>query len=106
MRFGNLFAEARFQMTGLRINLITRAIHSTVFITSLRFSLFVDSQNDYPYPTEGFLVKSYYETAQSTLGGDIAIQNSCSIIKTFSAQALFILSPYEVLSAMAIKLCR
>ena len=42
-----------------------------LLITSLRFSLMVDSQNDYPYPTDGFLIRSYYETAQTALGGDI-----------------------------------
>ena len=41
-------------------------------ISSLRFSLSIDSQNEYPYPTVGFLVKGYYETAQTALGGDIS----------------------------------
>lgn len=71
MRFGNLFAEARFQNDKIKNKANYTGSTFDVFITSLRFSLLVDSQNDYPYPTDGFLVKSYYETAQSALGGDI-----------------------------------
>ena len=71
MRFGNLFAEARVQNEKIKNKLDYLEPTYDIFITSLRFSLFIDTQNDYPYPTDGFLVKSYYETAQSALGGDI-----------------------------------
>jgi len=71
MRFGNIFAEARVQNEKVKNKSDYFEPTYDIFITSLRFSLFVDTQNDYPYPTEGFLVKSFYETAQSALGGDI-----------------------------------
>jgi NTE family protein len=41
-------------------------------ISSLRISLSIDSQDKYPYPVNGFLVKGYYETAQNIFGGDIS----------------------------------
>ncbi|MBI5730297.1 MAG: BamA/TamA family outer membrane protein [Ignavibacteriales bacterium] len=70
-RFGNLFVEARYQRDEIKSKFdYTGPIYKTD-ISSLRFSLSIDSQNDYPFPTEGFLVKGVYETAQTALGGDI-----------------------------------
>jgi len=71
MRLGNLFSEVRFQKEKVKNKSNYLGKPLDVFVTSLRFSLLVDTQNDYPYPTDGFLIKSYYETAQSALGGDI-----------------------------------
>ena len=71
MRFGNIFAEARFQNDRIKNKSNYTGSTDNIFVTALRFSLLVDSQNDYPYPTDGFLIKSYYETAQTALGGDI-----------------------------------
>jgi NTE family protein len=71
MRLGNLFAEARFQKEQVKNKSDYFGPTLDAFVTSLRFSLLVDTQNDYPYPTDGFLIKSFYETAQSALGGDI-----------------------------------
>ncbi len=70
-RFGNLFLEARYQRDEIA-NLKNHfsPIYKTD-ISTLRLSMFVDSQNEYPYPTKGFLIKSYYETAQAAFGGDI-----------------------------------
>ena len=70
-RFGNIFVEARYQRDEIKNKSdYTGPIYKTD-ISSLRFSLSIDSQNDYPYPTEGFFVKGIYETAQTALGGDI-----------------------------------
>ncbi len=70
-RFGNLFAEARYQRDEIKNKLDYAGSTYKVDISSLRFSLFIDSQNEYPYPTAGFLINGFYETAQSALGGDI-----------------------------------
>lgn len=71
-RFGNIFLEARYQRDEVKSKFdYTGPIYKTD-ISSLRFSLSIDSQNDYPYPTEGFFVKGVYETAQTALGGDIS----------------------------------
>ncbi len=70
-RFGNLFVEARYQRDEIanRSNYTGPTFKKD--ISSLRFSLAIDSQNKYPYPTSGFLINAYYETAQTALGGDI-----------------------------------
>lgn len=70
-KFGNLFVEARFQRDEIKNKYGYNGPTYKIDISSLRFSLFIDSQNEYPYPTNGFLIKSYYETAQTALGGDI-----------------------------------
>lgn len=70
-RFGNLFVEARYQRDEINgLSNYSGPSYKTD-ISSLRFSLLIDSQNMYPYPTKGFLIKSYYETAQTALGGDV-----------------------------------
>jgi NTE family protein len=70
-RFGNLFVEARYQRDEVKNNFdYTGPVYKTD-ISSLRFSLSIDSQNEYPYPISGFLIKAFYETAQTALGGDI-----------------------------------
>jgi len=70
-RFGNIFVEARYQRDEIKSKFdYTGPIYQTD-ISSIRFSLSIDSQNDYPFPTEGFFIKGIYETAQTALGGDI-----------------------------------
>ncbi|RJQ59040.1 MAG: hypothetical protein C4517_13805 [Stygiobacter sp.] len=70
-RFGNLFLEARYQRDKIAGLYDYTGPSYSVDISSLRLSLFVDSQNEYPYPTKGFLVKAFYETAQTAFGGDV-----------------------------------
>jgi NTE family protein len=41
-------------------------------VVSLMVSSIIDSQDKYPFPKKGFLVKTSYETAQKVLGGDIS----------------------------------
>jgi len=68
---GNFLVEARYQRDEIKNKFDYTGPTYKIDVSSLRFSLLIDSQNDYPYPTVGFLVKSYYETAQTALGGDI-----------------------------------
>ncbi len=70
-RFGNFLIEARFQQDQIKNKSSFTIPTYKSIISSLRFTLSIDSQNDYPFPTEGFLVKTFYETAQTILGGDI-----------------------------------
>ncbi len=70
-RFGNLFIEARYQSDQIK-NKVERSVQAyKIDISSIKVSLSIDSQNDYPYPTDGFLIKSTFETAQEALGGDV-----------------------------------
>jgi NTE family protein len=71
-KFGNILIEARYQRDEIKNKYNYTGPTYMKDISSLRFSLSIDSQNEYPYPTVGFLVKSYYETAQTALGGDIS----------------------------------
>lgn len=70
-RFGNLFVEARYQRDEVKNKYDYYGPTYKMDISSLRFSMYIDSQNKYPYATSGFLIKAYYETAQTALGGDI-----------------------------------
>ncbi|MBI5806826.1 MAG: BamA/TamA family outer membrane protein [Ignavibacteriales bacterium] len=70
-RFGNLMIEARYHRDEINpISNFTEANYK-IDISSLRINLHIDSQNEYPYPSKGFLVNSYYETAQNIFGGDV-----------------------------------
>lgn len=71
-RFGHISAEAKYQRDEIKSNYDYSGPTYKLDISSLRFSLIIDSQNSYPYPTDGFLIKTYYETAQTALGGDVS----------------------------------
>lgn len=71
-RFGHISAEAKYQRDEIKSKYDYSGPVYKLDISSLRFSLIIDSQNSYPYPTDGFLIKTYYETAQMALGGDIS----------------------------------
>lgn len=71
-RFGHISAEAKYQRDEIKSKYNYTISSYNLDITSLRFSLIIDSQNSYPYPTDGFLIKTYYETAQTALGGDVS----------------------------------
>jgi len=70
-RFGNLFLEARYQRDKVAGLYDYTGPSFDIDISSLRLSLLIDSQNEYPFPNKGFLIKSFYETAQTAFGGDI-----------------------------------
>lgn len=70
-RFGNLFLEARYQRDKIAGLYDYTGVTDNIDVSSLRLSLYVDSQDQYPYPNKGFLIKSFYETAQTTFGGDV-----------------------------------
>ncbi|PKL84404.1 MAG: hypothetical protein CVV24_00260 [Ignavibacteriae bacterium HGW-Ignavibacteriae-3] len=70
-KFGNILAEARYQRDEIKNKHDYTGPTYKTDISSLRISLMIDSQNNYPYPTVGFLVKSIYETAQTAFGGDV-----------------------------------
>ncbi|MBA4407576.1 hypothetical protein C0389_09900 [bacterium] len=71
-KFGNILIEARYQRDEIKNKFDYTGPTYMKDISSLRFSLAIDSQNEYPYPTVGFLVKGFYETAQTALGGDVS----------------------------------
>jgi len=82
-KFGNLFVEARYERNEIQNIQNYNFPSSFVDISSLRFSLYIDSQNEYPYPTKGMLIKAYYETAQIALGGDVSYTKLFIDYKTY-----------------------
>ncbi len=71
-KFGNLLIEGKIQKDEIANKKDYTGETYKQNITSLRLSLNVDSQDRYPFPKGGFLIKSYYETAQPFFISDIS----------------------------------
>lgn len=71
-KFGNVLFEFRKSKDEIS-NLENIVLNPFIIdIAALRINLRVDSQDRIPYPKEGFLVNGFYETAQTSLGGDVS----------------------------------
>lgn len=71
-KFGNIIVEARYQQDNIKaIEQFASSDEYTTNIAALKFELSIDSQNRYPFPTEGIYFNGFYETAQTAFGGDI-----------------------------------
>lgn len=71
-KFGNLFVEGRYHTDEIRNMFNSPVSEYLASIVALRFGMLIDSRDQFPFPTEGFYISSYYETAQTTLGGEIS----------------------------------
>lgn len=63
-KFGTIFIDGRYQRDEIKNKIDYTGATYIGNILAFKLGLTIDSQNDYPFPTSGFLVKSYYETAQ------------------------------------------
>ena len=71
-KLGNVIVEGKFQQNEIK-NINGGVVDSyKINLASIKFALSIDSQDKYPYPTNGVLVNGYYETAQKVLGSDVA----------------------------------
>ena len=72
-KLGALTAEGKYQIDRID-GLLTFPSEETYKkkISSIKIKLQVDTQNKYPFPTEGSFLNTYYETAQKVLGGDVS----------------------------------
>jgi outer membrane protein assembly factor BamA len=69
-KFGNLIAEFRYEQNRI-FNLTNNVITPyKINIAALKFSMKIDTQDKYPYPTTGTLLHTFYETSQKFLGAD------------------------------------
>ncbi|MCF6268482.1 MAG: BamA/TamA family outer membrane protein [Melioribacteraceae bacterium] len=69
-KFGNLIAEFRYEQNDV-FNLSNYVITPyKINIAALKFSMQIDTQDKYPYPTSGTKFSTYYETSQKFLGAD------------------------------------
>ena len=72
-RLGTLTAEGKYQINEIKnISSFPDIQDNKQHISSIKFRLQIDSQNKYPYPTEGIYINTYYETAQKVFGGDVS----------------------------------
>lgn len=92
-KFGNLIVEARYQRDEIKGKSDYSGPVYKTDISSLRALLTIDSQDRYPFPSNGFLVKTIYETAQTAFGGDVGFTKF-----SFDYKGLLSLSDASVLS--------
>ena len=71
-KFGNIIVEGKYQTDEIKNKVFYPGfLPYQLNIASLTFKLSIDSQNKYPFPTKGVLLNTYYQTAQTSFGGDI-----------------------------------
>lgn len=70
-RLGNFIVEGKYQQDEIN-NQINFSGEGVINLATLKFIMSIDSRNKYPYPMNGFLAETYYETAQKVLGGDVS----------------------------------
>ena len=94
-KFGNVIAEFKYEREELKNKIDYTGPTYKMNLATLRLSMSIDSQDKYPYPTKGFLINGYYETAQTLLGSDLGFTKlsfdyksifSVSDISTFNAR--------------------
>lgn len=92
-KLGNVIVEGKFQQNEVK-NINNAIVDSyKINLVSIKFGLSIDSQDRYPYPTNGVLINGYYETAQKVLGSDIAYTKfSADYTSYFSLNKLHTLS--------------
>lgn len=71
-RFGNLILEGKYQTNEVKNKHDYSNETYKLSITSMQITSLIDSQDKYPFPENGFNIKSYYETAQKLFGGDVS----------------------------------
>ncbi|MGD8778595.1 MAG: patatin-like phospholipase family protein [Ignavibacteria bacterium] len=69
-KYGKLFVEGRFTRDEIENTNSNTVDEYKLNVSAIKFGLTLDSQDQIPYPTDGFLLNTYYETAQSFLGGE------------------------------------
>lgn len=70
-RFGNLILTGNYGVDEIKSIMDEPVDAQSLTIASLKASFNIDTQDKYPYPSTGIRLNSYYETAQTVLGGDI-----------------------------------
>ena len=70
-RFANLIAELRYEQVRIRNieNSVVTPYNEPVF--AIRISANLDTQDKYPYPSQGVKLNAYYESATSFLGAEV-----------------------------------
>ena len=97
-KFGNIIAEIKYQNDIIKDKLNYTGDTYSMDLFSLKFALNIDSQDEFPYPTKGLRINSFYETGQTLLAGDIGFSKLLFDYKGFIAfNANHVVSPSLVL---------
>ncbi|MBN1301914.1 MAG: patatin-like phospholipase family protein [Melioribacteraceae bacterium] len=72
LKFGNVYGELRYARDEIENGLNNPVNEYLVNLSTLRFGFKIDSQDKYPFATNGFLIESYYETAQRLFSSEIS----------------------------------
>jgi NTE family protein len=71
-KFGTIYGEFIYQRNQIA-NMFNDPVNEYLQnVASLKFGFKIDSRDKLPYPLNGFLVNSYYETAQKFIEADLA----------------------------------
>lgn len=70
-RLGNFIIEARYESNEIKNKNDYLGSIFKIDIAALKIDLTIDTQDRFPYPRNGFYIKTFYETAQQNFGGDV-----------------------------------
>jgi NTE family protein len=70
-KLGNFIVEGRYETNEIKNKVDYKGSTFKTNIVAVKFDLTIDSQDRFPYPRNGFYVKSFYETAQKNFGSDV-----------------------------------
>ncbi len=70
-KVANLILEGKYQRAEVKNKYDYTSETYNQIIASLRLSLSIDSQDKYPFSNHGFLINTYYESAQKVFGGEL-----------------------------------
>ena len=83
-KFGNIYFEWIFKEDEIKnkIDFPSQETYKST-LSSFKWGFSIDSQNKFPFPTNGFLINSYYETALNILGGNVSYTKFAFDYKSF-----------------------
>jgi NTE family protein len=82
-KVANIIVEGKYQNDEVKNKFDFNGSTFSTNIASARISLSIDSQDKYPFPDNGFLINTYYETAQKVFGGNLSYTKSAIEYKSF-----------------------
>ncbi len=74
-KFGNLIFTGRYGMNGVRNLRENTTKETNERLVSLKVATTIDTQDKYPYPTDGIRLHGFYELSSSVLGSETGFTN-------------------------------
>ena len=86
-KIGNFIVEGRYESNEIKNKTDYTGSTFKINLAAIKFDLTIDSQDRFPYPRNGFFIKTFYETAQQNFGSDVGYTKFFSnYITTFTIQ--------------------